>query len=464
MPIIIAEQTRDGARIIVPVVDAVIRTIKDQHIDVAIIDPFVSSHRVTENDNNAIELVAKKWAMIADATNCAIELVHHSRKTGAELTVQDGRGAVALLAAARSARVLNVMSEDEAAQAGVENRKWYFRADNGKANLAPPAEKAEWFNFVSVPLGNGDHVGVPVPWQFPNAFDGVTTANLREAQKAVALADRGGKTRRQTIGWGKPSPRRSISTRPRRRAGRRSPRCSRHGSPTGCLSASPAKTPSGATSEPSLRWANGRPIRFAHPAHPRVCTRSALCAEACTPTPSIGVWGCAVQTVALHTPRLRRVCSNRAGRLPAIRGGLTMNERHLVRVPDDLVEEVKNWAEKFTEDHRKGDPLQAMPWTRDLMTDEELRAWRASRKEAGRVIDIETCEIERWYANANGDPYGIGEMLGEEDHLDKGYTDKFDFVRSPDSNGWVCIVDLPHEKGVALYDRIHRDRAGDARV
>ena len=78
------------------------------------------------------------------------------------------------------------MSENEAAQAGVENRRWYFRADNGKANLAPPAEKAEWFNFVSVPLGNGDHVGVPTPWQFPNAFDGVTTNDLREAQKAVA--------------------------------------------------------------------------------------------------------------------------------------------------------------------------------------------------------------------------------------------------------------------------------------
>lgn len=135
-----------------------------------------------------------------------------------------------------------------------------------------------------------------------------------------------------------------------------------------------------------------------------------------------------------------------------------MNERHLVRVrlPDDLVEEVKDWAEKFTEDHRKGDPLQAMPWTRDLMTDEEMRAWRASRKEAGRVIDIETCEIDRWHANANGDPYGIGEMLGEEDHLDKGYTDRFTFVRSPDSNGWVGEWDLSHEKGVALYDRIQR--------
>jgi AAA domain-containing protein len=186
MPIIIAEQTRDGAKILVPIVDAVIKTIQDEHIDAAIIDPFVSSHRVTENDNNAIELVVKKWAHIADVTNSAIELVHHSRKTGADVTVQDSRGAIALLAAARSARVLNVMSDDEANQAGVENRKWYFRADNGKSNLAPPADKAAWFRFVSVELGNGDDVGVPTPWHFPNPFDDITAAHLHDAQKAVA--------------------------------------------------------------------------------------------------------------------------------------------------------------------------------------------------------------------------------------------------------------------------------------
>ena len=74
MPIILAEQTRDGAKILVPVVDAVIKTIQDEGIDAAIIDPFVSSHRVTENDNNAIELVVKKWAHIADVTNCAMNL------------------------------------------------------------------------------------------------------------------------------------------------------------------------------------------------------------------------------------------------------------------------------------------------------------------------------------------------------------------------------------------------------
>jgi len=74
--------TRNGAQIAQPVVDQVVATIRANDIGLLIVDPFVASHRVTENDNPAIELVAATWARIADVTGCAIELVHHSRKTG----------------------------------------------------------------------------------------------------------------------------------------------------------------------------------------------------------------------------------------------------------------------------------------------------------------------------------------------------------------------------------------------
>lgn len=152
---VIAVQNGSGTVICAPVVEAIIRTIKENNIGLVIIDPFVSSHRVTENDNNAKDIVSKTWARIAHDTGCAVELVHHTRKTGgSEVTVEDGRGAVALLAAARSARVLNPMSKDEAAKAGVEHPRLHFRVDNGKANLAP-VSKAQWFRLASVPLGNG---------------------------------------------------------------------------------------------------------------------------------------------------------------------------------------------------------------------------------------------------------------------------------------------------------------------
>lgn len=51
------------------------------------------------------------------------------------------------------------------------------------------------------------------------------------------------------------------------------------------------------------------------------------------------------------------------------------------------------------------DVLSQMPWTSDQLTREQFDAWLASRKEAGRGIDIETCELGCWGCYLN-DPYG----------------------------------------------------------
>lgn len=188
----IAQQNRDGVTIAAPVVEAIKATIRENRIDVVIIDPFVSSHRVSENDNGAIDRVAKTWAKIAEETNCAVELIHHARKTnGAEVTIEDSRGAVALLSAARSARTLNGMTKEEAERAGVENRRAHFRVDNGKANLAPPPEGSTWFKMESVALGNGslnnggDHIGVVTSWAWPDPLANLSVSDLRAAQSAV---------------------------------------------------------------------------------------------------------------------------------------------------------------------------------------------------------------------------------------------------------------------------------------
>ncbi|WP_292529533.1 AAA family ATPase [Methylocystis sp.] len=189
--IIIAHMVRNGFTIATPVVEAVIAAIVADCIDVVRIDPFVSSHRVTENDNNAIDAVAKTWAKIADVTGCAIDLVHHVRKTGgAEVTAEDARGASSLIGAVRHLRVLNVMTVDEAAKAGVENRRLYFRVDDAKANLAPQSDKSEWFHLASVSLGNGnggpdDLVGVATPWEWPDPLDNVSVHDLRAVQEEV---------------------------------------------------------------------------------------------------------------------------------------------------------------------------------------------------------------------------------------------------------------------------------------
>jgi hypothetical protein len=195
LPICIAQPHRDGV-IYTPDADALAKAIVASALDVYIFDPFVKTHGVSENINGAIDLVARQFAAIADEANCAIGLCHHIRKASGngrfEVTVDDARGAGSLVDAARSNRVLNVMSTDEAtgAQVKPEQRKSYFRAGDGKANMAPPAESATWFKIVSVPLYNdevdhgapGDFVGVVTSWQLPGVFAGVTTDAHQECK------------------------------------------------------------------------------------------------------------------------------------------------------------------------------------------------------------------------------------------------------------------------------------------
>ncbi len=192
--IIVAHQARDRTAVAQPVVEALLATIRENGIDCVFIDPCVSSHEVSENDNNAIKRVAKTWARIADQTNCAVELVHHTRKiaSGETITIADGRGAVALIDASRSARVLNPMSEQEAANLGVENRRLHFRVDNGKASMSapPPTNKASWFKMASIdlrngPSGAGDSVGVVANWTPPDLLEEFTLGDLDKVQCAI---------------------------------------------------------------------------------------------------------------------------------------------------------------------------------------------------------------------------------------------------------------------------------------
>lgn len=191
--LVVATATKTGAVIARPVVDALKREIIARGVGVLTIDPFVSCHEVAENDNPAINVVMSAWREVADETNCAIELVHHSRKTnGQEVTDEDGRGGSSQHGAARAMRVLNRMSKDEAERAGVENRRQHFRTTDGKMNLAPGSDQDTWFQLVSVDLGNetedrpGDHVAVVAPWSWPNAFDGVQLADLKKVQDKVS--------------------------------------------------------------------------------------------------------------------------------------------------------------------------------------------------------------------------------------------------------------------------------------
>lgn len=190
-----AVEDRDGFRIIRPVVDALVAELLARQIDVLIIDPFVSSHRVSENDNGAIDAIAKEWARVGVKANCSVVLVHHTRKLGGgEATAEGARGAVALVGAARSVIALNKMTPEEAGQFGIEgeDRRRFFRAYDDKNNRTPPADKSDWYQLASIDLGNGppgghgDSLQVVLPWAVPDVFAGITTADLQRVQSAVS--------------------------------------------------------------------------------------------------------------------------------------------------------------------------------------------------------------------------------------------------------------------------------------
>jgi len=194
--LVIMREVRKEIIVAAPVVEGIVSEINEKEIDVLIVDPFVTTHEVTENDNGAIARVAYQWSDIADRTGCAILLVHHARKTnGGEVTAEDSRGGIALVGAARIVRVLNPMTTAEAEEFGVspDDRLSHVRLGDGKANLSRRSERGNWFRLVSVPLGNGsgnmdfgDEVAVATEWRPPSRS---ARATLSAEQIAAVKAE-----------------------------------------------------------------------------------------------------------------------------------------------------------------------------------------------------------------------------------------------------------------------------------
>ncbi len=205
--LVIAKMNRDGPAIARPVVDALVEQVIAKKINIIIIDPFVSCHEVPENDNGAQDMVVKEWGKVAERGSCAVHLIDHTRKAaaGTEVTTDSARGGKAKTDACRVVRVVNQMSKAEGEKARVENPRRYFRVYNDKANLAPPADKSDWFKLESVDLGNGakiffgsmdssevveareegDNMGVVVRWEWPDPLEGVTVDDFDKAAEAI---------------------------------------------------------------------------------------------------------------------------------------------------------------------------------------------------------------------------------------------------------------------------------------
>jgi hypothetical protein len=194
-------QTREGVVPNVALVEYLLKKIPDKGIGVVFIDPFVGAHNINENDNMAVNAIVAEIRKVADVTRCSIGLVHHIRKgNGEDANIDSVRGAGSLIGAARAARVVNRMPLDEASRLGIDEAeaRSIFRVDDGKANLAPPADKALYRKMVGVKIDNGEWIGVCVPFKLPDAFDGVSAKDAKKAQQIVADAHSNGEPLRES--------------------------------------------------------------------------------------------------------------------------------------------------------------------------------------------------------------------------------------------------------------------------
>jgi hypothetical protein len=186
-------QTREGVLPNTKLVEYLCKQIPQKQIGCVFIDPFVGAHSINENDNMAVNAIVAEIRRVADETKSAIGLVHHIRKgNGEDASIDSVRGAGSLIGAARAARVVNKVSEDDAMKLGVDmdKAKGIFRVDDGKANLSPPADKSTYRQMIGVKIDNGEWIGVCVPFDLPDEWKGMTDAVVNEMLRMIELGPR----------------------------------------------------------------------------------------------------------------------------------------------------------------------------------------------------------------------------------------------------------------------------------
>jgi hypothetical protein len=166
-----------------PDMDRLVFSLIQAKADVLFADPLALAHQVPENDNGAMAQVMGYFSLLGQTCNCAVLLVHHTRKGAVAGDPDSIRGAGALVNHARIALGLAPMTEDEAQVFNLtpEERRRLVRLDDLKMNYAAKVSDARWIKLESVKLGNatdeypyGDSVQVATVWEAPEAMDGLT--------------------------------------------------------------------------------------------------------------------------------------------------------------------------------------------------------------------------------------------------------------------------------------------------
>ena len=139
------------------------------------------------NDNAAMSLVMRALKRLANKFDCAILLLHHTRKGGDLSSAEAIGGASAIVNLARRALMAVPMTSEEAPKLGLlpSERLSYFKVTASKSNLAPASSNMPWYKLCSVTLPNPE----PPTYVLGDGVQAVVRAQLPRASQASPADD-----------------------------------------------------------------------------------------------------------------------------------------------------------------------------------------------------------------------------------------------------------------------------------
>lgn len=156
---------QNGKAIVTKDKDMLVDLVNDHNIQLVVIDPFVRSHSVNENSNNEIDMVVQQLSSLAISTQCAVSVVHHTRKLASSDNGEDmdvARGASSLVSAARIVHTIAPLTEDERTELSVpDDLAWtVVKMQRVKGNMSEGGSDKRYFRKVSVEIESQDKIGV----------------------------------------------------------------------------------------------------------------------------------------------------------------------------------------------------------------------------------------------------------------------------------------------------------------
>ena len=125
--------------------------------DLLILDPLVAfCGGGNMNDNGVMAQVIRELKRLATKFDCAVLIVHHTRKGADDGNAEAISGASATVNLARRAIMPVLMTDGDAKLLGVlpSERFRYFKLVDAKSNLAPRSADSPWYRLHSVELPN----------------------------------------------------------------------------------------------------------------------------------------------------------------------------------------------------------------------------------------------------------------------------------------------------------------------